>query len=87
MNQIIRDRLPNNYAGAGYDGIVYVPNTTGGCDAFINGGAQGSNCLDYGPDTGNSTNDASWSGGIPPAGSVNPNWQAARISLLPRLTA
>jgi hypothetical protein len=75
VGQIIRDRLANNFSnGSNYQGSVFVPNQSGGCDAFLAGGSQGSNCLDFGPDTGNGTNDASWSGGIPTAGSVNSNW-------------
>ena len=76
VGEIIRDRLANNFNnGSNYRGSVYVPNQSGGCDNFITGGAQGSNCLDFGPDSNNSTNDASWSGGIPTAGSPNsPTW-------------
>ena len=31
-------------------------------------------CLDFGKDANNSTDDSSWSGGIPPAGAANGNW-------------
>jgi Tfp pilus assembly protein PilX len=80
VGQIMRDRLPNNYpVSAGtYDNSVYVPNTSGGCDAFAAGGATGANpatCPDLGPDANYSTDDSSWSGGIPPAnGALNTNF-------------
>jgi hypothetical protein len=76
VGEIIRDRLANNFNGNGgpYSGRVYVSNTTGGCDSAIAGGSPGANCLDVGKDSSNPENDASWSGGIPPAGSANPNW-------------
>ncbi len=75
VGEIIRDRLANNFSnGSNYKGSVYIPNQSGGCDNFLTGGAQGSNCLDFGPDSNNATNDASWSGGIPTAGNSNGNW-------------
>ena len=78
VGQIIRDRLANNFSnGANYQGSVFVPNSTGGCDTFLGGGAQGANCLDFGLDANNATDDSSWGGGIPPAGVANPNWNNA----------
>jgi Tfp pilus assembly protein PilX len=75
VGEIIRDRLANNFRnGANYQGSVYVSNAAGGCDTAIAGGARGPNCLDFGADANNATNDASWSGGIPPAGTANLNW-------------
>jgi hypothetical protein len=77
VGQIIRDRLANNHTGA-YTGSVYVPNSNGGCDTMVTGGAQGANCLDFGADANNATDDSSWGGGIPPANGVaNPNWNTA----------
>lgn len=67
FGEIIRDRLANNWTGGGYQGSVFVPNQTNGCS----GGAPAAQCLDFGPDTNTATNDASWSGGIPPAGAAN----------------
>jgi Tfp pilus assembly protein PilX len=78
VGQIVRDYLANGYNGpaaGAYTGSVYVPNTTGGCDTLLYGGAAGANCLDFGADSANATNDASWSGGVPPSsGTANPNW-------------
>jgi Tfp pilus assembly protein PilX len=80
VGQIMRDRLPNNYpvSTGNYDNSVYVPNTSGGCDTFAAGGATGTapaTCMDLGPDANYATNDASWSGGIPPAnGTPNSNF-------------
>ena len=77
VGEIIRDRLVNNFNnGANYQGSVYVSNTNGGCDTAIatKGGTIGPSCLDFGRDNANATNDASWSGGIPPAGTANVNW-------------
>ncbi len=78
FREIIRDRLANNFSnGSSYQGSVFVSNQAGGCDSYINGGSSaGAHCLDFGPDSNNSTNDASWSGGIPTAGSSNGNWAA-----------
>ena len=79
VGQIIRDRLANNFSGGGgsYSGSVYIPDKTGGCDNFLAGGAQGADCLDFGVDANNSTNDSSWGGNIPPNGTANPNWNTA----------
>lgn len=71
FGEIIRDRLANNWTGGGYTGSVFVPNQNGGCTGYTGVGAAPANCLDYGPDANNATNDASWAGGIPPAGAAN----------------
>ena len=79
VGQIIRDRLANNHTGA-YTGSVYVPDKTGGCDTYVTNvanGAPGPDCLDFGADANNVTDDSSWGGGIPPAGVANPNWNTA----------
>jgi hypothetical protein len=61
VQQIIRDRLANNYTAAGaYAGDVYVPNATGGCDPP--NPTANANCLKF------TIPLASWSGGIPNAG-------------------
>ena len=66
VGEIIRDRLANNYSSAGnYQGDVYVPNQNGACDP-PNATAD-PNCLKF------LIADASWGGGIPPAGIANPN--------------
>jgi Tfp pilus assembly protein PilX len=76
VGQVVRDRLANNYSSSGnYQGDVYLPNATGGCDSFAANNGSGnapSSCINMGPDSDNSTNDASWSGGIPlGAGAAN----------------
>jgi type II secretory pathway pseudopilin PulG len=75
FGEIIRDRLANGWNAGGYNGSVFVPSQTGGCTPWLPNGAgnppNGSNCLDFGPDINNGTNDASWAGGIPPAGGPN----------------
>jgi hypothetical protein len=86
VGQILRDRLPNNYpvSSSNYDNSVYVPNTSGGCNAFAAAKATGTNpstCPDMGPDENYATNDASWSGGIPPAtGAANSNFSSISTS-------
>ena len=61
VGEIIRDRLANNYNAAGaYQGDVWVPNATGGCDPP--NPTANPNCLKF------TIPLASWSGGIPPAG-------------------
>jgi hypothetical protein len=61
VGEIIRDRLANNYSsGAAYQGDVYVPNMAGGCDPP--NATTDPNCLKF------TIPLASWSGGIPPAG-------------------
>jgi Tfp pilus assembly protein PilX len=78
VGEIIRDVLSNGFSnGSNYRGSVFVPDANGGCDTFLAGGSQGSSCLDLGKDSNNSTDDASWDGGIPPAGSANSNWNTA----------
>jgi PilX N-terminal len=76
VKEIVRDTLANNFSnGSSYTGSVFVPNVAGGCDTYLAGGAQGSNCLDFGSDSNRSSNDASWSGGAPPvAGASNSSW-------------
>jgi type II secretory pathway pseudopilin PulG len=66
VGEIIRDRLANNYSSGGaYQGDVYVPNASGGCDPP--NPTANANCLSF------SIPLASWSGGIPPAGTqTNP---------------
>jgi Tfp pilus assembly protein PilX len=75
FGEIIRDRLANGWNSGGYNGSVYLPSQTGGCTAYLPAAAgnppNGSNCLDLGPDINNAANDASWTGGIPPAGAPN----------------
>jgi len=61
FGQVIRDRLADNYSNGGsYQGDVYVPNVTGGCDTYNGSGSPPSSCglLTMG--------DGSWAGGIPP---------------------
>jgi type IV pilus assembly PilX-like protein len=80
VGQILRDRLPDNYAASGstYTGDVYLANASGGCNAFaaaLKASSTAANpepgsCVNFGPDTDNTTNDASWSGGIPTAHGV-----------------
>src|SRR4029077_1794083 len=61
VGEIIRDRLGDNYISAeNYQGDVYVPNQNGACDP-PNATAD-PNCLKF------LIADASWGGGIPPAG-------------------
>jgi type II secretory pathway pseudopilin PulG len=61
VGEIIRDRLANNYSSGGaYQGDVYVPNAPQGCDPP--NATSDPNCLKF------SIPLASWSGGIPPAG-------------------
>lgn len=67
VGEIIRDRLANNFNnGAQYQGNVWVPNTTGGCDPP--GLTTNAGCQQF------TIPDASWAGGIPQAGAANPNW-------------
>jgi type II secretory pathway pseudopilin PulG len=67
VNQIIRDRLANGFLTAGaYGGDVYVPNANGGCDPPNT--ITDPNCLKF------TVPDASWNGGIPPAGNANGLW-------------
>jgi type II secretory pathway pseudopilin PulG len=68
--QIVRDRLANNYNGGGYTGNVYVPTTSGGCDALT----PSATCLNL---TYGSPGDGSWGGSYPPAPPAlgnNGNW-------------
>ena len=64
VKQIIRDRLANNFPGnANYTGDVYVLKQTGGCDGTVAQAiAATGTCLKF------TVPLASWSGGIPNAG-------------------
>jgi type IV pilus assembly PilX-like protein len=65
FGEIVRDRLANGWpTSSNYNGTVYAPNATGGC----NSGGPASNCLSY------AVPQASWSGGIPPAGGAVSTW-------------
>jgi len=78
VGQVIRNILANGFSnGTNYQGSVFIPDANGGCDTFLAGGAQGGSCLDFGPDTNNATDDSSWGGGVPPAGTANGNWNTA----------
>ena len=69
VGEIIRDRLANNYSSGGaYQGDVYVPFADRGCDPP--NPTANSNCLKF------TIPVASWSGGIPPAGTqtYKPTW-------------
>jgi len=90
VGQILRDRLPNNFAvtccsgnGGTYSGDVYVTNSSGGCDSFADALQTNSNatapssCVNMGKDEDYSTDDSSWGGGIPGSttpGSANSSW-------------
>ena len=90
VGQILRDRLPNNYPvsccsgkGGTYSGDVYVTNAGSGCDSFADALQTNSNatapssCVNFGQDQDRSTDDSSWSGGIPGSGtpgSANSSW-------------
>ncbi len=64
-NEIIRDQLENGHpTSSGYTGLVYIPNASGGCDTA----QPATNCLSY------TVGQASWSGGVPPAGAQNATW-------------
>ena len=64
--QIIRDRLANGFDSSGsYSNSVYIPNASLGCNSYIAGGALGGNCILF------DKPQASWVGGIPPAGGTN----------------
>jgi len=63
VNEIIRDRLANNFpGGANYTGDVYVLNKTGGCDGAVPVAIINPNCVKF------TVPLASWSAGIPAAG-------------------
>ncbi len=70
FGQVIRDRLANNYSSGGsYQGNVYVPNVTGGCDTYSGSGAPPASCGLL------TLTDGSWSGGIPPqSGAAVSTW-------------
>ena len=73
FGEIIRDQLQNGApAGGSFTGTPYQANATSGCDAAIAVpraplGTE-TNCVNL------TTASASWSGGIPPAGSANSSW-------------
>ena len=72
VGEIIRDRLANNYSSGGaYQGDVYAPIIANGCDTNP---TANPNCVKF------AIADASWSGGIPPAGAPGqtplPTWRA-----------
>ena len=78
VGQVIRNILANGFSnGTNYQGSVFIPDANGGCDTFLAGGAQGGSCLDFGVDSNNATDDSSWGGGVPPAGTANGNWNTA----------
>ncbi len=63
VNEIIRDRLANNFpGGANYTGDVYVLKQTGGCDGTVPVAIASPNCVKF------TVPLASWSGGIPNTG-------------------
>jgi len=66
VGEIIRDRLANNFPGnTNYTGDVYVLNQTGGCDGTVATATNSTlspHCLKF------TVPMASWSGGIPAAG-------------------
>ena len=85
VGQILRDRLPNNYAvKAGvYDNSVYIPNASAGCDTYKGTGTAPGSCQDYGADTNNTTDSSSWRGGIPGAatpGAATPGWNGSAFN-------
>jgi len=76
VGQVVRDRLANNFSNStNYQGDVYLPNATGGCDSFAAAGGSGnppSSCVNMGPDSDTASDNASWTGGIPiGAGAAN----------------
>jgi len=72
FNQIVTDRLENGHAtSSGYTGTIYIPNASGGCDVS----QPATHCLSSG-----TYNPASWSGGIPPAGSQTSGWVGTSTS-------
>ena len=65
--ELVRDRLANDFSnGSSYQGNVLIPNSTGGCSTA--GGVANPSCINLG------VNQGSWIGGVPPAGSHNPQW-------------
>jgi len=63
VKEILRDRLANNFlTNANYTGEVYVLNKNHGCDGNVATAIASANCLKF------SVPLASWSGGIPAAG-------------------
>ena len=78
--EVIRDRLVNGFTnGSSYQGDVYMPTQSGGCDSYSGTNSPGPSCQVLAVDHG------SWSGGIPPAGGQNiANWSNAQ-SMFPLL--
>jgi hypothetical protein len=71
FGEIILDQLSNGHpTSSGYGGQVYVPNAPGGCSTTW----PSANCLLL------PVANASWSGGIPPAGAANPNFPSISSS-------
>lgn len=73
--EIIRDQLANGVGAAtsGHGGPVYVPNTSGACDAPKNA----THCINLGlnpPTNVNPPSGGSYVGGPPPTGSPNGSW-------------
>ena len=76
--QVIRDQLANGVStSSGYNGPVFIPNASGGCDAAIltppavTATSGGTNCLLF----NNGPTMESWRGGVPPSGLSNdPPW-------------
>jgi len=67
VKEVIRDRLANGFSnGSNYQGNVLLPNATGGCASAA--GAANSTCLNL------ATTEGSWTGGVPPAGFANLQW-------------
>ncbi len=71
--RIIMEYFEDGYAASsGLNGRVYVPNAAGGCPLHTFP-PTGSNCIEL-PSVTTVPGDASWSGGIPPAGTANTNF-------------
>jgi hypothetical protein len=76
VGEIIRTRLANGWTSGGYQGDVYLPVLTGGCDPPIGAATSNPHCQKFtltGPDQESCT------GGLPPVKpggscSANPNW-------------
>ncbi|HEX4488275.1 MAG TPA: hypothetical protein VH088_18500 [Terriglobales bacterium] len=74
--EIIRDRLANGFSnGSNYQGNVLLPTATRGCNN--NTGTATTYCRNL------DVNSGSWTGGIPPAGSLNSNWNNIMSSFSP----
>lgn len=73
--RIIREYFENGYAASsGLGGDTYVPKAAGGCPMHTYSGLSSyTNCVEL-SGVGTVPGDASWSGGIPPAGTANTNF-------------